>query len=366
MKLGPFTFNFPELAGSTGDWGVLLPLAAGYIVVCGLEPAGFLFVIGLANLLTGLIFRLPLSIEPMKVLAIVAIAQAWSPSMIYSAAFAMGGLWLFFAFSGLMQWVARITPDPVVIGIQVSLGIILIIKAMEMLSSWWILGIICILIILLMRKSKVAPAALVLMIMGGIIIWSTGEFQFSRLSLTVPPLTQFYWQDVWDSLVRAGFAQIPLTAANAVIATSVLIKGYWPQQQVQPRDLALSMGCINLASSFLGGIPLCHGAGGLAGKHYFGARTGGANIMEGIIFILMGLFIASSLADLFLIFPEAIIGAMLFMVGGELIKSVKGTAPDWQLFPLLITVLLSVFMNMAYGFLAGIVVYYSLKRCWNK
>jgi len=85
-----------------GDFGTLLPLAIGYIVVNGLDPAGFLVMMGLANIVTGLVYRLPMPIEPMKVLAVMAIAQHWSPSMIYASGFAMGVVWLFLAATNLV------------------------------------------------------------------------------------------------------------------------------------------------------------------------------------------------------------------------------------------------------------------------
>ncbi|RLC60703.1 MAG: hypothetical protein DRI48_11640, partial [Chloroflexi bacterium] len=60
MKSGSkeFEFNRRELAGAMGDFGTLLPLAAGYIVVCGLEPSGFLVMMGLVNIALGLVYRL--------------------------------------------------------------------------------------------------------------------------------------------------------------------------------------------------------------------------------------------------------------------------------------------------------------------
>ena len=74
VKIKSFEFNLREFAGSMGAFGTLFPLAIGYIAVCGLNPAGFLVMMGLANIATGIIYRLPLPIEPMKVLAVLAIA----------------------------------------------------------------------------------------------------------------------------------------------------------------------------------------------------------------------------------------------------------------------------------------------------
>ena len=75
MKIGSFEFNRRELAGSAGDFGTLFPLAIGFIVVCGMDPAGFLVMMGLMNIVTGLVYRLPMPIQPKKVIAVMAIAQ---------------------------------------------------------------------------------------------------------------------------------------------------------------------------------------------------------------------------------------------------------------------------------------------------
>ncbi|HOP39707.1 MAG TPA: putative sulfate/molybdate transporter, partial [Geobacteraceae bacterium] len=99
MKIASFEFNLREFSGSFGNLGTFLPLAVGYFAVCGLNPAGLLVMMGLANIATGLFYRLPIPIEPMKVIAAAAIAQQWSPSMVYAAGFSMGCIWLLFAVS---------------------------------------------------------------------------------------------------------------------------------------------------------------------------------------------------------------------------------------------------------------------------
>lgn len=359
MKVKSFEFNLRELAGSMGDFGTLFPLAIGYISVCGLNPAGFLVMMGLANIVTGLVYRLPMPIEPMKVLAVVAIAQCWSPSMVYASGFAMGVIWLLFAVTGVVTWIARVTPNSVVRGIQVALGVLLAITGFKMLSTWWILGIVSVLIVLVLRQSRYAPAAIVLMILGVVIPLIKGQLQQVGLpGFSLPPLTVFRLGEIWQTLLLAGFAQIPLTATNAVIATSLLIKTYWPDKPVSEKRLSLNMGIMNLVLPFFGGMPLCHGAGGLAGQYYFGARTGGTNIIEGVIEILMGLFLASSIAGLFTFFPTAIIGAMMFMVGIELTKFARDIRLNKNLIPMIATLTVSLVTNMAYGFLTGLIVYY--------
>jgi MFS superfamily sulfate permease-like transporter len=367
MKIKSFEFNLRELAGSMGDYGTLFPLAIGYIAVCGLNPAGFLVMMGIANIATGLLYRLPMPIEPMKVLAVVAIAQQWTPSMVYASGFGMGIVWTVFAAIGVMKWIAKVTPEPVIRGIQVALGGILAIEAIKMISSWWILGIVSILIGLVLGKNRYAPAAIVLIALGVIIMLIKKQFNLIESPrLTLPTITGFRPVEVWQTFLQAGFAQIPLTATNAVIATSALIKSYWPERPVSESRLSLNMGVMNLILPFFGGMPLCHGAGGLAGQYYFGARTGGANIIEGLIEIAMGLFLAGSIAGLFSVFPVAIIGAMMFLVGVELVKFAKGIHWDKDIIPFGITLIVSFFTNMAYGFLSGFVAYYLIRIALKK
>ncbi|MGE4543420.1 MAG: putative sulfate/molybdate transporter [Pedobacter sp.] len=362
MKIGSFEFNMRELGGAMGDFGTLFPLAIGYIVVCGMNPAGLLVMMGLANVATGLFYRLPMPIEPMKVLAVVAIAEKWPPSMVYASAFSMGVVWMIMSVTGLMSLLARITPESVIRGIQVSLGVMLAVQALQMISSGWALGVVSIAVVLLLRQNRFAPAAVVLVLMGVVVIYLHGQFTgLPAPAFAWPGIYSFDMQEAWQSMLRGGFSQLPLTATNAVIATAVLIRGYWPDRPVSEKKLALNMGIINLVVPFFGGMPMCHGAGGLAGQYYFGARTGGANVIEGVIEIGLGLFLAGSIAGLFAAFPLAIVGAMMLLVGIELTKCVREVSWDWQLFPTALTVIVCLWTNMAYGFLVGMVMHHG----WN-
>ena len=363
MKIGSFEFNLRELAGSMGDFGTLLPLAIGYITVCRMNPAGLLVMMGLVNVVTGLVYRLPMPVEPMKVLAVMAIAQAWTPEKVYTSALVMGVVWLLMGATGAMTHVARWTPKTVVRGIQLSLGALLAVEGVKMINGWWLLGIISVGIVLLLRENRYAPAAVVLVVLGIVIMaWRDELGAVSGLSFTLPPLTTFDPRLIWPVLRDGGLAQIPLTATNAVIATSALISQYWPNRRVTERQLSANMGVMNLILPFFGGMPLCHGAGGLAGQYYFGARTGGTNIIEGMIEIALGLFLAAGIASLFVAFPRAIVGAMMLLVGIELFKFARDLRLDRGLIPVAVTVVGSVALNMAVGFVAGLAVHYLIVR----
>jgi MFS superfamily sulfate permease-like transporter len=87
---------------------------------------------------------------------------------------------------------------------------------------------------------------------------------------------------------------------------------------VNERKVALSTGVMNLAAAPIGGVPMCHGAGGMAGHVRFGARTGGAPVILGTILVLLALFVSGSIDTLFRIFPSPILGVILFLTGAQL------------------------------------------------
>jgi hypothetical protein len=348
-----FEFNLRELGGSLGDFGTLFPLAVGYIAVNGLEPAGLFVMLGLTNIALGLIYRLPMPLQPKKVIAAVAIGQGWPPSLVYASGLGMGLTWFLLIVTGLLRKLIDWTPTFLVRGIQLALGLTLGWQALRMMAPAPWLGLLAIAIVLLLRQNRHAPASVVLILLGvGIAAWR-GDLRGLRFSLTLPPLIVPRLEDVWRAMVLAGFAQIPLSVTNAVMATATTIRDYFPEKAVSERKLMLNMGIMNTAVSFFGGMPMCHGAGGLAAQYYFGARTGGTPIMEGLIEVAIGLFLSRSIADVMAAFPMALVGGMLLLVGIQLgapVIKLRG----WGLALALITAVVSAVANMGIGFVAGL------------
>jgi predicted benzoate:H+ symporter BenE len=356
-----FEFNLRELAGSMGDFGTLFPLAIGYIAVNGLNPAGLFIMLGLTNIALGLIYRLPMPLQPKKVIAVAAIAQRWPPSMVYASGFGLGILWFVLVLTGMLRKIVAITPTFIVRGIQLALGITLGWQALKMMAPAPLLGLLTVAIALLLRENRYAPAALVLMALGvGIVAWQGRLPAAWDLTLTLPPLTLPRLSDVWQAMLLAGFAQVPLSITNAVIATAALIGDYFPDKAVSERKLMLNMGVMNVVASLFGGMPMCHGAGGLAGQYYFGARTGGTPILEGLIEVGIGLFLSRSIANVMAAFPMALVGGMMFLVGIQLGKGAVKLR-GWKLALCLVTVGLSVAVNMAVGFLVGLALAYGVR-----
>ena len=348
-----FEFNLRELAGSMGDFGTLFPLAVGFIAVNGLDPAGLFIVLGLTNIALGLIYRLPMPLQPKKVIAAVAIGQAWPPSLIYASGFGLGLTWFFLIFTGLLRKLVAWTPVFLVRGIQLALGLTLARQALTMMAPVPLLGLLAVVIVLLLRKSRYAPASIVLMALGlGIAAWR-GDLRDIQFELTLPPLTVPSASDIWRAMLLAGLAQIPLSITNAVIAAAATIRDYFPEKAVSERKLMLNMGVMNIVASLFGGMPMCHGSGGLVAQYYFGARTGATPIMEGVIEVGIGLFLSRSIADVMVAFPRPIIGGMLLLVGIQLgiaVLKLRG----WALALALITAVLSALTNIGLGFIVGL------------
>lgn len=114
--------------------------------------------------------------------------------------------------------------------------------------------------------------------------------------------------------------QIPMTLGNAVIAANNLYKQYFPEQNrmVTPRSLTLSMSAANLVSYIFGGMAMCHGAGGLASRYRFGARSGGSNLIIGGIFIVLALFLGTGILSVINLIPLAALGVLLIFAGMQL------------------------------------------------
>ena len=352
---GDFQFNVRELAGSMGDFGTLMPLAIGLIAVCGVDPSALFVMIGLTNIVTGLVYRLPMPVEPKKVVSVAAIAQGWTAAMVTASGLGLGVIWLVFVLSGAVRKLARVTPVYLIRGIQLALGISLGVQALRMMAPAPSLGVLAVAIILLLRRNRYAPAALVIIGLGIVITAFTGDLtKHLSFGITLPRFSVPSWSDVWRTMVLAGFAQIPLTLTNATLATATMIRDLFPEKPTSESKLMLNMGIMNIASSLFGGMPMCHGSGGLAAQYYYGARTGGANILEGLIEVSLGVFLGESLVGVLRAFPMPLIGGMMFMVGIQLLRPVLKLR-GWPLGLALLTAIGSVVTNMGVGFCMGLI-----------
>jgi len=133
---------------------------------------------------------------------------------------------------------------------------------------------------------------------------------------------------------------------------------------VTERKVAYSTGVLNLWSSALGGIPMCHGAGGMAGHVKFGARTGGSSVMLGLLLTGLALFFAGSVGTVFRLFPPSVLGVILFIAGAELALGSRdpGAAKEDR-FVVIATAAFGV-VNVGIAVVFGVLAHHAAKRGW--
>ena len=375
MRLWGNDYNRMEFAGAFGDLGTLIPFVVGYITLNKMDPLGILVSFGLFKIFVGLYFRTPVPIQPMKAIGGMAISHAGTitPGMIWGSGIFTGLFWLLMGTTGAITWIERVTTKPVVRGIMLGLGLSFIMEGLGMMKGQPLLAIGGVAIILLLLTNRRLPAMLVLVgygIVVALIQKPDLAIELSRLSIRFRwpewTLGQISWKELLSGFVILGLPQAPLTLGNAIIGTVVENNAYFPDRKVTAKAISIDHGVMNLISTCLGGIPMCHGAGGMAGHIRFGARTGGALVILGVIVLLTGLFLSDSVALLFQVFPRPILGVILFFAGVELALVVQDIRLQKQnLFVLLITAGTAMW-NMGIAYLAGLLLYYGLQRRWIK
>lgn len=389
-----YRFDRMEIAGSLGDLGTLLPIAIGMILINGLNPMGMLFSIGIYYILSGIYFGITVPVQPMKVIGAYAIATAMTPSQVLASAALMGLFLLIIGGTNAITLIGKYTPKPVVRGVQVSTGTLLMAQGVKFMigSSKFqmmrqmaepyltiqhigpipvgiVIGIAGGVLTLLLLENRKFPAGLVVILGGiflGLVLGTHEGFDKLNIGIYFPELLPF-GLPVSADFTFAFFAlvlpQLPMTIGNAVIANADLSHEYFgtDSAKVTYRALTLSMALANLLSFVVGGMPLCHGAGGLAAHYRFGARTAGSNLMIGILFMALAVFLGIHALSVVYLLPMAILGVLLIFAGGQLALTIIDMKTRKDLFVSLLMLGITLASNLAVGFLVGIVVAYVLK-----
>jgi MFS superfamily sulfate permease-like transporter len=288
--------------------------------------------------------------------------------MIWGSGIFTGLLWLIMGLSGAIDILARITKKPVVIGIMLGLGFSFIYDGIKMIAAEPIIGIIGVVITFLFLTNTRFPAMLLLLLFGIAVSFIRNPELFSELMKTgmhlrLPEfgILNIDREGMIKGILMLGIPQIPLTLGNAIIAITAENNRLFPKRKVKERTIAIDHGFMNIFSTTIGGVPLCHGAGGMAGHVRFGAKTGGALVILGVMLVIIGLFFSDSVAVLFNIFPAGILGVILCFAGLELASVAKGIGWEKEdAYVMLATAGISLW-NIGVGFLAGLILYYAIK-----
>jgi sulfate permease, SulP family len=383
-------FDRRELAGSMGDLGTLLPLTIGMILVCGLDATAILVCVGLFYVVSGVVFRTTMPVQPMKVIGAYAIARGLGPLEVTTAGLWMGVMLIVLASLGAVDALRRHVGRSVIRGVQLSTGVLLLTEGVRFIVGrsqlqgvhdaaepflavqtlgpipvGVVLGVVAVVLILLLLDNRKAPAALVVVALGsavGLALGGYRGFGEFEIGLHLPGWLPFGLPDgstMVVALVALALPQLPMTLGNAVVAQADLTRQYFGDEvarRCNVRALALSMGLANLVCAALGGMPLCHGAGGLAAHHRFGARTAGSNLMIGGAFLVVGLLVGDQATAVLTTLPFAVMGALLAFAGAQLALTLLDLDRREDLLVAIAVLGVTLATNLAVGFVVGLVL----------
>jgi sulfate permease, SulP family len=325
-----FRIGLGEATGAVADLGVLVPLAAALILVNGLDPGAVLLGAGLLVLAAGLVFRVPFPVQPLKALTAVAVAERLSPDVIHAAGLEIGAFLLLLSIGRLADLLARLFTIPVVRALQFGVGILLVIASIALVldppavfrgtpSPPWpaVLAVAALLAVGWTARRARYPVALAILGAGLVAVWLAVRPELAGPSLRLPSITLPPAGSFGAAFFLLVIPQLPLTFGNAVVAVTDLARRYFGADagRVTPTAVCVSCGLGNLASGVIGGMPMCHGAGGLTAHVRLGARRAGMNLVLGGALVILGLLFAPQAPIVLGLLPVWALAAFLAYAG---------------------------------------------------
>ncbi|HUU15097.1 MAG TPA: putative sulfate/molybdate transporter [Terriglobia bacterium] len=360
-------FDRNELSGAFGDIGTDFPLIVAMILIAKLDPASVLILFGTMQIFTGLTYGLPMPVQPLKAFAVIVITQKLGGNIMYGGGLAIGIVMLLLTVTGLIDGLARAVPKSVVRGIQFGLGLQLAYLALrdyvrvEGIPGYILAAVSFALILALLGNRKFPPAPFAILL--GVVYALLFKLDAGQLGRTVGfSLPEFHHpslQDMMTGFVVLTLPQIPLSLGNSILATRQVAADLFPDQPLTVRKISMTYSIMNLVNPFFGGIPTCHGSGGLAGHHAFGGRTGGSVVIYGSMYLLLGFFLSGGFGLAIELFPKPILGVILLFESIALIRLVSDMAGSKTDFTIVLLVGIAA-LGLPYGYVIGLVVGTSL------
>ena len=368
-------FDRRELSGAVADVGVFVPIAVALIVVNGLSPTAVLLPAGLLYVTAALVYRLPIPVQPLKALGAIAIAKGLGADAIASAALLLGVTFLILGRSGLLDAVARVFPRAVIRGVQLTVGLLFLDIAWGLVtdppnafasaalapsSALPLAALVAALALGLRRR----PVSLVLVGVGAVVVLARagGDTTLGPASIDIPSIDS---ATLWTALTVLVVPQLPLSFANSCLATADAARVYFGERalRVRPGRLATTFGSANVLAGVIGGMPVCHGAGGLTAHVAFGARTAGAPLAIGTTLAALAVTVGASLGALLAAFPLPILAGLLATAGLlhiGLLRDLRGVSA-WTL--ALLVGALGFLVNLAFAVALGLAAWWLVEAC---
>ncbi|ELZ19392.1 sulfate transporter [Haloterrigena salina JCM 13891] len=351
-------FSTSELTGALGDSVTVLPLLVALAATTSVSLPHVLVGFGVFQIVWGLYYGLPLSVEPMKALIGLAIVGTLTYAELAAAGLLAGGILLAVGKLGLVGRLQRVVGEPVIRGVQFAVALLLLEAAVD-LSTGNLpvaiggLAVVGLLALVGYRQASV----LVVLGLGAIAAVATTGLPTPQ----VPALAVFPagGPTLSSAALEGTVAQLGMTVGNAAIATALLCGDLY-DRDISPDALSTSMGVTCLAAIPLGGVPMCHGSGGLAGKYAFGARTGGANVLLGVGYLALALVATGALLAAF---PFAVLGVLLVVVSLELARAAFEPVSGRRSLAFVLGVgAVGLFVNVGVAFVLGAGLFWALAR----
>jgi hypothetical protein len=361
---GTIRFDRNEVSGAFGDLGTSLPLIVGMIAAAGLDATGVLVTFGVLQVATGLVYRMPMPVQPLKAVAAIVIAQKISGDVIAGGGLAIGLLMLVLAATGALDWLGRVVPKVVVRGIQVGLAIQLgRIAVADYIPSggaagYGLAAVALGVTVLLIGNRRIPPAPVVIAIgaVYAVTLGGAGSAIVGAAGLHLPPMHVPDSAAILQGFLILSLPQIPLSLGNSVLATRQVTADLFPEQPpLSLRRIGFTYAAMNIVSPWFGGIPVCHGSGGIAGHYAFGARTGGSVVVMGTLMLVAGLLLGGSVGELAKFFPPPMLGVLLLVESVSLfalVRDIAGEPRDFALAGFLGLVAAS----LPYGYVVALVL----------
>lgn len=369
MMVGHFSwtqrlrFDRHELAGAFGDIGTDMPILIALIATCGLDAASVCIVFGAMQILTGIVYGIPMPVQPLKAMAAIMLAQRLGAGTLAGGGLVIGVVMMMLTLSGLLSWLVRVVPKEVVRGIQLGLGATLAWLALGRYvlddgARGLALAAVALAALLALRRQSRVPGPLVVIALGVLYALTTTVTPAELLAsvgVGVPRLAVPTSSELRDGALLLAVPQLPLSLGNSVIATSQTSRDLFPERAATPRQIGITYAIMNLVAPWLGGVPVCHGCGGLVGFHAFGARTGGAPVIYGTLYLILGLVFAPGFSRVAGVFPMPILGVVLAVEAFGLMRLVRDVESDRPALGVAGVVAAAV-LWLPYGYLTGLVL----------
>lgn len=376
IKIKGIRFNKQEFAGSFGDIGTDLPLIIAMITAAGLHAPSVLIVFGLMQISTGLIYKIPMPVQPLKAMATLVIAQQIGGNILLGAGLSIGIVMFLLSISGLLGKISMIIPKAVIRGLQLGLGLSLCLLAFKKYIPndgfyGYVIAILSFIIILIFIDSKKYPASLIVVSLGlvyALIFKVNLSSLIDSFGVNLPVFSMPNVDDISKGFILLALPQIPLSIGNSIIATKQVSEDLFPEKKnITIKKIGLTYSFMNLIIPFVSGIPSCHGSGGIAGHYAFGGRTGGSVVIYGFMYVILGLFFGNNFAKVIQVFPLPVLGVVLVFEGLALMSLIKDQLNEKK--NLIISLLVGVIAaGMPFGFVTSMVIgsilYYIPVKLW--